>query len=348
MALAPRKLLLVCAVAIAAGVVFWLVPVTWVATAYISLALASLLGLATLRWRRRAFRGVTRASLIALAACAALQAQRTHSTPLATLTGLPDPDGRWLNRLLPERDLVLLSSAFGDVFGPIPEPERRGLTPRLLGAYRDIEQLDGALPTPLLATHLGLQSPQQFDLIAFEPAETAHGARAKTALVFLHGRTGNDLLRCWLLAQPVRRIGGLTLCPSSARGKPWDDAAGRQTLHQTLQFAWLRGISRVFLAGVGEAGAEAQRLSREYEAVLSGLILIAGCDPALGSKLDALIVHGQSDGRQSIASARNCSRRFAQAGARAELRELAGGRLLLVQQRAAVDRAIHAWLETQP
>lgn len=189
-------------------------------------------------------------------------------------------------------------------------------------------------PSPFLSTYLGLQGPDAFDAVVFEPPGTP-----QCGIVFLHGFAGNFSVLDAFVARAAREAGAVTICPSAGWMGAW--AKEERTVRACIDHLRARGIRRIFLAGLSNgalgASALAPRLSRE----LSGLILLSGSDLSEpDSGLPVLLVIARNDERMYASMAREYAER---AGKRGTLVELTGDHFVLAKDPEAVRRAVSSW-----
>jgi hypothetical protein len=244
-------------------------PITLSGALYLLGALLIAAGAMTAPWRRKRCRGVTRAGLvlILLVACTRLFVSvRGTTVTLLTLPG--GQNTRWLDRLVHERDGALFGVQLGYLTGTAISPgDHEGLVPALRAAYNAMEEAGGTTSSPFLSTYLGRQHPGSFDMVLIEPAS---GEPARTAVVFLHGLTGNFTVQGWLVAQAAGRIGAVTVCPSVSWRGDWWTEEGRQTVRNTLDYLHSRGVKRVYLAGLSNGAVGTCRWHRVCPPNLAG------------------------------------------------------------------------------
>ena len=319
-------------------------PITFSGALYLIGALLIAIGAITAPWRRTRFRGVTRAGmvLICLVACTRLVVAAGCTT--VTLITLPGGQStRWLDRLVHERDIALFGVQLAYLTGIAISPrEHEGLMPALQAAYASMDQAAAMTSSPCLSTYLGRQSSGAFDTVVIEPAG---GKPARTAVVFLHGFTGNFTVQGWLVAQAARRIGAVTVCPSVGWRGDWWTEDGQQTVRSTLDYLHARGIRRIYLAGLSNGAVGTCRMAPRLSSELAGLILISGGDPhAPDAGLPVLALQGNADERMPAALTLQATQR---AGKRGTYREFDGDHLLLAKRAHEVQEALAAWLSEQ-
>jgi hypothetical protein len=296
-------------------------------------------GLLTKRWRR--WRGLTRAGLGFLLLVAGARLVFVDGRGLHTLR-LPDEGGRLVNRLVDERDGTLLAAHALLLSGRLPRSDTRDFVPALESAFSRLREAEGLSATPAIATWLGLQSPESFDAVVI-PAK-GHAAPG-TAVVFLHGYTGNFAVYCWQMARAVQAISALTVCPSVGPMGDWWSRGGEETLERT--FAWLarRGVRRVYLGGLSNGGVGASVLvgrAAHPGLELRGLLLISGASTKVPPpRVPVLLVEGKHDSMMPARLMREVAQR---AGRLATYVELDSGHFAFLDRHEECEKAIASWL----
>lgn len=299
-------------------------------------------GLLTRPWRRR--RGLTRAGLGILLLVAVARLGLATGTRLDTLR-LPDEGHRWVNRLVAERDGTMLAAHALMFSGGLPRSDARGFIPALEAAFDRMDATEGPLATPAVATYLGLQSPKSFDALVLPPPGRASPT---TAVVFLHGYTGNFAVYCWQMAQAAHAISALTVCPSVGPMGDWWSRQGERTLEATLGWLAERGIRRVYLGGLSNGGAGASVLVHRVShprISLRGLVLVSGAySEAPTPSIPTLLVQGRHDSMMPTRSMRAIAARL---GGRGTYVEVDSGHFAFLDHHLEVERAISRWLLLQ-
>ncbi len=199
--------------------------------------------------------------------------------------------------------------------------------------YDEMAREEGALPSPVLATYLGLERPGASDAIDFEHA----GA---DAVVFLHGYAGNFTMSCWLFARAAARAGLATDCPSTSWRGDWWTASGEAIVRERIAALRARGKTRVFLAGLSNGGIGASRLAPRLRGEIAGLVLVSGVAPDAGAPgVPTLVLQGRRDAMCSASVARAYA-----TGNGASYVELDDGHFALLVDRDRAARAIADWL----
>jgi pimeloyl-ACP methyl ester carboxylesterase len=255
------------------------------------------------------------------------------------LTTLPEDSGpRLLSRLYPEADGTLVAASVLRLTQGMRDLEASKLATILTDAYARTEPSAAMMPTPAIATYLGLQSEQGFDTLVIRPPEQR--VAADGALVFLHGYAGNFYVYCWEAAQAAAAANLLTLCPSLDASGAWWEPSGEATLLATLDHAHAIGMNRVYLAGLSNGAAGASELALKHRARLAGLILISGMRAEQPPALPVLIVQGAADQMMPASFARA----YAKRASTVSYRELPGGHLIFLSDHQRVRPLIAQFL----
>ncbi|WP_267145460.1 alpha/beta hydrolase [Myxococcus dinghuensis] len=299
-------------------------------------------GLLTRRWRR--WRGLTRGGVGLLVLVALFRVAWVGQGPVRTVR-LETGRGRWLNRLVSERDGTLVAAHLLLLTGRLPARDAGDLLTTLRTAFDRIDGATGAYETPAIATYLGLQSPDDFDAVVIPPQGRAP---PRVAVVFLHGFAGNFAVYCWQMAQAARAISALTVCPSVGPTGRWWGADGARTLDATLAWLASQGIRRVYLSGLSNGGVGASVLAARAMPPgleLRGLVLVSGALPSAPvPRVPTLVVQGRGDSMMPTSEVRAYVERL---GALATSVEVDSGHFAFLDRRATCERAISAWLVRQ-
>lgn len=246
---------------------------------------------------------------------------------------------RLVNTLYPESDGARIAAGVLDnMMGGLDDEESTRFGEVLGESYARIGPDADLLPTPAIATYLGMQSPRAFDSIVIPPA--SQPGEPTGALIFLHGYAGNFLVYCWEAAQAASAAGLLTVCPSETSDAGWWTKTGEQTFVRTVQQLRAMGIKRIYLAGLSNGAAGASVIAMRHQRELAGLILISGVRAAQPPSLPTLVIQGSRD-RMMVASR---ARAYAARGANARYEEVAGGHLIFLSRHERVRSLIAGFL----
>ncbi|MBX3230488.1 MAG: alpha/beta hydrolase [Labilithrix sp.] len=312
---------------------------TWSGVAYLAGLGLLLGGLMTLptgeRQERRVFgrtwpRGISRGAVVALFAIALVRGCTAGEG--ATLHF--SPDARFVDRVVDERDLALpgarvlfASGVLVDDAAEVPTAMRE--------AYSKMHAQEGDVPSPVVATYLGMQSPDAFDTVVIEPRASP---RPTSAVIFLHGYAGNFSLPCWQVAEAVSPLGVLTACPSTRWIGDWGSKNGEATVRRTIEALRARGVTTIVLAGLSNGGYGASHLAPRLRGQLAGLVLVSGADPAASDAgVPALLIHGRHDEMVGFWEASAYAARHP----RAKLVALDAGHFALLVRSEIANRALH-------
>ncbi len=316
---------------------------SWSSVAYVAAAGLLLGGLVTLpdpenpgAKRRRRPRGLSRAGALAIVAVMGARACTAGSGRSMRVTADHGASGsRVVNRLVDEGDMALLgarvmqsSGLYGDDSAEVGKAMR--------AAYADMRRAEGQSPSPVVATYLGLQSPDAFDTILLEPPEE----KASAAVVFLHGYAGSFDLPCFQIARAVAGLGVTTACPSTRWVGDWWSPDGEAILRRTVSVLRARGVSRFVLAGLSNGGYGASELAPKMKGTFAGMILVSGAQPDQPSPgTPVLLLHGANDNVAPVEDARAYARKYD-----GRLVELDAGHFAMLVRSEQVNREIRAFV----
>jgi pimeloyl-ACP methyl ester carboxylesterase len=313
-------------------------PVSAIGFLYVLGALVTVAGLVTAPWRSSRRRGVTRAGLVLVAATVVLRAASAgHGVTISMSRGTSTAP--ILDRLLPEDDVAVTSARAVIMTGMLPANDTRDLVPTLKRAFDVMNRAEGASPSPIVMTTLGLQGTGGFDTLEVSaPTPDAHAA-----VLFLHGFGGNFTLQCWMIAQAARRAGAATFCPSTRLAGDWWNAAGEAIVRESMRRLRERGFDRVVLAGLSNGGVGASRLAPRLRDRIVGLLLVSGAAPdAPSAGVSTLALEGTHDTMMSP----RVVRQYAVASG-AEYVELEGTHFVLIERPDAMTDAMARWLSSR-
>lgn len=287
----------------------WLVTPFWIATAYLVVtgspswsAIAyvialgvMLVGLLTMPFPNQSFRrprGITRAGAVLFVVVGLVHAVSVGTGRSMHVTDENGKRARIAARFFEESDvnLAMTRALFG--IGLLHNDAEE--TPRAMrNAYEEMTREQGHLASPLVPTHLGLQSASGFDLVIIDRED---GPLTDAAVIFLHGSAGNYDLPCWQLGKAVRSLGVTTACPSNAWQPAWASEDGRATIDQTIALLRARGLQRFVLAGLSMGGYGSSMVAPKMQGTFAGLLLLSGADPdAEPAGIPTLVIHGTHD-----------------------------------------------------
>jgi predicted alpha/beta-hydrolase family hydrolase len=313
---------------------------TWSAVGYVIAFGVVLAGLMTLPFPQQPFRRRRGLSRLGVAAVVVVGLTRASTIGHGTTMRVTDGEGagpRWMTRLVDESD-VSISAARALVGAGMLRDDGRELPVAMRAEYARMRREQGDMPSPVLATNLGLQSPSGFDVVMVEGADPARGA-----VVFLHGTAGNFDLPCWQVARAVASLGITTACPSTRWAADWESPAGEAIVRHTLALLRSRGVDRFVLVGLSAGGYGASLLAPRMKGTFAGLVLVSGADPAAAAPdVPTLVVQGRHDTmaepEDGISYAKRTGARYVDVDA---------GHFALLVQSAAVEREIGAFVEAR-
>lgn len=324
-------------------------PATWSGVLYVLAMGAMVFGLATLPQldedgnpiptsigRRKRPRGITRAGLALIALVAFVRCfTASRGESMSMPEGSSGASARFASRLVEESDVAVAGTRVLYASGMLSD-DAAELPAAMRNAYADMRNEEGDMPSPLVTTYLGMQSPHEFDVLVVDPpADASRG----TAVVFLHGFAGNFDLPCWQMARAARV---LTACPSTRWVGDWWTSEGQATVERTIDLVRARGARHVVLAGLSNGGLGASRLAPRLRGKISGLVLVSGVDadaPAPG--VPTLVIHGIGDNHLSVSQARGYAQKH---GAR--FVGLNAGHFAMLVRKEETNRAVHGFVRS--
>jgi hypothetical protein len=246
-----------------------------------------------------------------------------------------DGGSRLVDRAIDETDLSVAAARLLGFTSFGSDPDAAALPRQMTAAYARMHADQGAAPSPVVATYLGLQEPSTYDLIEIGDIERASGV-----VVFLHGFTGSFALPCWEISRAAARASMATVCPAIRWIGDWWSPAGEATLRDVVARLRARGQTRLVLAGLSNGGIGGSLLLSRLPRVFQGFLAISGVSAeAAAPGIPVLCVQGRGD--------RNIPPEIALAyAARTGGRYVdldAGHFALLMKEDLAVD-AIASWL----
>lgn len=251
----------------------------------------------------------------------------------------PRPGSRVANRLLDEEDLAVSASRVIRQVAFMRDPDIAVLPEEMSSGYARMREEQGDVPSPVVATYLGLQSSRAYDDVEIGDVEHASGV-----LVFLHGWAGSFTLPCWEVSQAAKRVGMATVCPATRWVGDWWSPAGEATLRAVVDDLHARGQKHLVLAGLSNGGIGGSLLLPRFAGTFEGFIAISGASPAAPAPgIPVLAVQGAHDVQIPASVVHAYATRSN--GRYVELD--AGHFALLLKESQAVD-AMAAWLAQRP
>jgi len=246
-----------------------------------------------------------------------------------------DGSGRWLTRLIDERDAAIWGARIVFAAGHFRDPDAPRVVPALIDGYKELSAIEGDLPSAVVPTYLGLERKGASDTLAFDNVPPKRGA-----LIFLHGFGGNFTLPCWQIAHAVANAGFATRCPSIGPRGDWWSAEGEAIVRDTIRELHSLGINHIVLSGLSNGGAGAAQIAPKLRGAIHGLVLISGTAPAAAPGVPILVLQGNRDAMMSPAAARGYA-----TGHSATYVELNAGHFALLLERERALGALTHWLE---
>jgi pimeloyl-ACP methyl ester carboxylesterase len=285
--------------------------------------------------------------IVALVASVRLILAGQETAPIIKMIVLPqNKETHWFNTLVDEQDSLIVGEAVFHLIGGDSPTEHKGIATALHADYSEMRTTQRVFSSPFVSTYLNLQRANHFDVVIIKP-EINHPP--EFALVFLHGYMGNVTAQCWEVAQAVKHLGAVTVCPSTGWRGDWWQPQGQAVLHSTFEYLREQGIQKFYLGGFSNGGISIGRLASQLkiENGLRGLILIDGFDNGADVRelgLPVLILEGLQDERIPAAYARQVAEEIGDLGTYVEVN---GDHFLIMKQPASVQKAIAKWLEMQ-
>lgn len=268
---------------------------------------------------------------------------QNQSSEIRMIT-LPEGNApRWLGSIIDEQDALIFGEELFHFIGGDSTREHEGLIPAFQTAYSEM-RTQGMFPSPILSTYLNLQQPDGFDAVIIQPQE-----QPTFGVIFLHGFMGNVTAQCWEIAQPVKELGGVTVCPSTEWTGQWSKPRGHEILKRTFEHLRKQGITRFYLGGFSNGGFSIGRLTSELsaESGLVGLFFIDGFTNGTsvrGLGLPVLMIEGAQDERVPPAMARQFA---AEVGDLGTYVEIDSDHFLIMKKPEEIQNIIRRWLNEQ-
>ena len=280
--------------------------------------------------------------LMLLASLRLLLVQNTGST-LKMLSLPQGEETTWINTVIDEQDTIVFGEMLFHWIGGDSESEHDRLTPAFESIYSQMRK-EGSFSSPVVSTYFNLQRPSHFDAIIIKP-ETM----PQFGVVFLHGYMGNVTAQCWVIAQAVKKVGAVTICPSTVWTGEWWQSQSQQILQSTFVSLREQGIHTIYLGGFSNGGFSIGRLASELkdEKGLAGLFFIDGFMNGTGVRdlgLPVLIIEGTQDERVPPAVAQSFASEVGELGTYVEIDS---DHFLIMKQSLLVQNVISSWLSDQ-
>lgn len=292
-------------------------------------------------WRENATWAARAGFLLVLSVIAYRFIEAESSTTITTATGPVLREGRWMDRIVPERDVALGGSTLLLATGRLQNPE-----PGLLGALRDgydrMRRAEGPVPSSTVSTFVLGQTPEDYTVHRVKPAGRFNPPAA--VVLFLHGFIGNVTLECWQVAQAANPVGLEVVCPSTEWQARWADPDGRAIVDSSIRRLRAEGVQRIYLAGLSAGAIGASRIASG--AHIEGLVLISGASSqANPANVPTLVLQGARDTMTPPQAARSYARRAGQRTRYVEYDD--AGHWLILSHHQDLTRELRRWLAEQ-
>jgi len=325
----------------------FVLPITISGIGYLLGCSLAISGLIIAPWRNNYSFVLTLTGVIALGLVAAARLVLAGQDTTSSLRMIALPQGketRWVNYLIDEQDSIIFGEAIFHLIGGDSANEHENITSALHTAYSEMRATQRIFPSPVVSTYLDLQQPSSFDTIIIKPKIDRP---PEIGVVFLHGYMGNVTVQCWEIAQAVKKLGAVTVCPSTDWRGQWWQPQGETMLRATLRYLREQGIQKFYVGGFSNGGFGLSLLASKLrnENGLSGLFFIDGISNGSSIRetgLPILIIQGAQDERIAAAEARQTAEIIGDLGTYIELK---GDHFLIIKQPDLVQNAIADWLE---
>jgi len=272
---------------------------------------------------------------------------KSNSSSVICSITLPHQKGtRELNYILDEQDSLIFGEMLFHLIGGSSAEEHDGITQTLYQDYSEIRRLQKIIPSPVINTYFGLQSPNAFDVVIIKPEVNRHPG---VGVIFLHGFMGNVTAQCWEIAQAASQVGMATVCPSTDWQGRWWEPHGEAILESTFEYLKLQGINKIYLGGFSNGGFGISRPATQLmnKEELVGIFLIDGFTngrEVAKIGVPVLIIQGTSDERVPVSAGRQFADEIGNVGT---YEEMEGDHFLIMKQPAQVQNIISTWLASQ-
>ena len=338
-------ILLVLPIFVLAALAFEL-PVTASGIGYLSGGVFIVASLILAPWKVRYSRVLAMSGFLVIILVASMRLILASQETASAIRMIALPQGtatRPIGYLIDEQDSLIFGEALFHFIGGDSPSEHENTASALYTAYSQMRAEQRIFPSPFVSTYLNLQRSTHFDAIVIEP-DVAQPS--EFALIFLHGYMGNVTSQCWEIAQAVKTVDGVTVCPSTGWQGAWWQPQGEAILQATFEYVRGQGIQTIYLGGFSNGGSGVSRLAPQLknEAGLKGLIFIDGIQNGADIRetgLPVLVIQGAQDERMPATRARQLAQEI---GALANYVELDGDHFLIMKQPQHVQDAIAKWL----
>ena len=292
-------------------------------------------------WRKNATWGARAGFLILLGVIGYRFVYAGSSATITTATGPTLTEGRWLDRIVPERDVALGGSTLLLATGALQNPEE-GLLDALRDGYSRMRRAEGPVPSSVVSTFAIGQTPEDHSVHRIAPASRFNPPEA--VVLFLHGFIGNVTLECWQVAQAANPVGLDVECPSTEWHARWAEPDGRAIVEAAIARLRGQGVRRIYLAGLSAGAIGASRLASRLD--VEGLILISGASrQASPARIPTLVLQGDRDTMTPPAPARRYARALGRRARYVEVED--AGHWMILSHHERVTAELRRWLAEQ-
>jgi len=303
--------------------------------------LAFVIGGLVAPWRENATWGARGGFLLLLSLIAYRFFEADASTTITTATAPAMTEGRWLDRIVPERDVALGGSTLLLITGQLENPER-GLLDSLRDGYARMRLAEGPVPSSTISTFMFGQTPEDHTVHRVVPSGRFNPPEA--VVLFLHGFIGNVTLECWQVAQAANPVGLDVICPSTEWRARWAEPDGRAIVDLTIARLRSEGVQRIYLAGLSAGAIGASRLVSRLD--VEGLVLISGASSqANPARIPTIVLTGDRDTMTPPAPARAYARRLGRDARYVEVED--AGHWMILSHHERVTDELRRWFAEQ-
>jgi len=320
-------------------------PITISGIGYLLASILLIAGLILFPWQPKSSWAILAGVVsIAIIAGARIFLGSLNSTSDLSMITLPqEKQTRWISYILDEQDTIIFGEELFHRIGGDSNNEHTDVASALDLIYSEM-RTEGVFPSPIAGTYLNSQNPIHFDATIVEPKNQN---QIEFGVIFLHGYMGNVSAQCWVIAQPVAKLGGTTICPSTVWQGYWWEPQGQAILQDTFVYLRSKGIRQIYIGGYSNGGFGLGRLASQFkdEKELSGFIFIDGFANSTDVRdigLPVLIIQGLLDERVPASDAHQFA---ADLGDLATYVELDADHFLIMKQPDLVMNTLAQWLE---